>query len=683
MTEKTHLYRPGLDGLRAFSVLMVALYHAFPDTLPGGFLGVDVFFVISGYLITQILLREMRHAPSGQIDLGAFYVRRIRRLSPAFLITCGLVLLIGLLALDPEGLIDLGAALAASAVFGVNWLFYAGADYFNPAQDQNLLLHAWSLAVEEQFYLVWPWLIVSFARHRTTLFLVLIGISAVSFLWALWAGIAGTHQGAFFATHLRLWELGAGGLLAMLTPAMKGYDVSVPLRRTVMGAGVVILVLASLLTGPSVPRPGLAMLAPVLAAIACIHAAEAAGRTGMGILGFGHPVLAYLGRLSYPFYLLHWPALVALGLFVHDPEDGQRLFVLALALAGSALVYHWIETPVRRRQILTTGRSLVCVVVALALAFAAAGVYLARSNGLPERIPQTARAALDVSMDMRPEGRDCAPLADLSLRTAGLERVAESHPSVMACVLGDTSVAQVSSVLWGDSHLLAIESAAGLAARDQGLKVLSFARGACPPLLKAAWSGLAPAQAQDCADNNAAIIDVLTRLEPRQITLVGHWDLYAPRPGVWFGLGTRAGKLSAVGEASSLPRLFETRLSDTIAALPMASQVQILLDVPTHDFSTPHAVALTLRHGWMPEPGWITRREQVFRRQGYEPAMRTALAARNGILVDPLETFCETERCLGMIGEAPAYFDANHLSAVGADHLLAAHPELLQWSDQH
>lgn len=677
MSASTHIYRPGIDGLRAVSVLMVALYHAFPDSLPGGFLGVDVFFVISGYLITQLLMRESQQSAQGKIDLGAFYLRRLRRLAPAFLLTSGLVLLIGLMALDPLALIDLGGALAASMVFGVNWLFYLGADYFNPAQEQNLLLHAWSLAVEEQFYLVWPLLIMAFARTLRTLLMVLIGLSLVSLVWALWAGLAGAHQGAFFGTHLRVWELGAGGLLALSGAPVLRVLSSAPYRRIVMGAGLAGLVLAGVLTGPLVPRPGLAMLLPVIAALACLLAAESAGRTGQQLLGLGHPVLAYLGRLSYPFYLLHWPALVALGLFVHDPEDGHRGLVLMLALGVSALVYHQVEKPIRNRQILVSARKLVLVCAGLALVLGGAGILLARSDGLPGRIPEAALAALEVGMDERGEGRDCAPLSALATRTSGLTEMAQRYPELRACVLGDAGVGPIATVLWGDSHLLAIESAAGRAAQAQGLKVLSFAQGACPPLLNAAWSGLAPAQAQACAEHNAAVAELLQLLQPAHITLVGHWDVYAPRPGGLFGLGGAQGKLRAVGVEDRGAGLFEARLADTLAALPSSSQITLLLDVPTHAFSTPHAVALKLRHPWMPEPGWIRRSEQVHRRQGYEPAMRSVLADRNGILVDPLEAFCETERCLGMIGEAPAYFDANHLSAVGADHLLAAHPELL------
>jgi len=668
-------YRPAIDGLRAVSVLLVAVYHAFPDSLPGGYLGVDVFFVISGFLITQLLLREAGASPSGRIDLGAFYLRRVRRLAPAFLTVCAAILAAGFVLLDPARLRDLGAALAASMAFAVNWLFYAGADYFNPDQGQNLLLHAWSLAVEEQFYLVWPLLVIVFADTPRRLVWALCGVTAVSLAWAVWAGLAGAVEGAFFATHLRVWELGAGALLAVGLPRLGGVLATVMRRRLAMGAGLAVILAAAALTGPAAPKPGLAMLAPVLGALACLLAADAAG-IGPGALGLGRRSLAYLGRLSYPFYLLHWPALVILGLCVHDPEDGERLLALGIALALSALVYHLIETPIRARHWLAQPRALLAAAGAGAVLLGGAGLMLARSDGLPGRIPPAALAALDAQMDSRSAGRDCAPLAALSERHNGLEAVAAQQPDLQACLLGDFQAPDLSAVLWGDSHLLAIESAAGLAAREAGVRVLSFASGACPPLLDAAWSGLAPAQAEACAVRNAAVAGLLSETAPRQVTLVGHWDVYAPRPAGPFGLGGGPGKLRAVGEGGGAA-LFEDRLGRTLAALPADSRLAILLDVPTHAFRVPQAAAFTLRHGWAPEPAWITVREQARRRGAYVPLMQARLEGREGGLIDPLPTFCDARRCLGLIGDEPAFFDANHLSAVGADRLLAAHPDII------
>ena len=279
-------------------------------------------------------------------------------------------------------------------------------------------------------------------------------------------------------------------------------------------------------------------------------------------------------------------------------------------------------------------------------------------------------------MDARTEGRDCGTLGALSERHAGLEAVAARQPDLQACLLGDARASGIAAVLWGDSHLLAIESAAGLAAREAGVRVLSFASGACPPLMDAAWSGLAPAQAQACAARNAAVVGLLSEWSPHQVTLVGHWDVYAPRPTGPFGLGGGAGKLRAVG-AGGGPDLFEERLGQTLAALPEKSRVAILLDVPTHAFSVPQAAAFSLRHGWAPAPAWITVNEQLRRRSTYVPLMQGMLEGRDGGLIDPLPTFCDDRRCLGLIGDKPAFFDANHVSAAGADHLLAAHPEII------
>lgn len=670
-------YRPAVDGLRGISVLVVALYHAFPGSVPGGFLGVDVFFVISGYLITGILLREAQADPFGRISISGFYIRRIRRLTPALLATSALVVLLGVLLLDPVQLKALGRALTASMAFVVNWLFYAGADYFNDAQAQNLLLHYWSLAVEEQTYLLWPFFFLIARGKAWRLLAVLFAMSAFSLGLAVRSGVAGDTPGAFFATHSRLWELGAGALLAI--GVNQGLLARLgPLQRMIlMGFGVLIILTSCVLMSPGGQTPGTAMIPAVLGALMCLAAAEATGPSGAGALGIGGRKMAYLGRLSYPFYLMHWPVLVALGILVHDPQDWQYVIALVLALALAAAVYHGLEHPVRDRRVLAGTPSLLVSSGLGVGMLAALGVFLAKSDGFPGRIPPEAIAVLSTEPDVRSDGYHCGTLEDLSQRWPGLDVAAKAAPDQVGCLLGEAGREQIDGVLWGDSHLNAIERAAAIKARESGMRVLSFASGACPPLLNAAWSGLAPSQAEACASRNEAVLRVLSASPVDRVTLVAHWDTYALQPGGVFGLGTRRGKLRAVGVRDS-DTLFEERFMASLNALPERVAIFVLLDVPTHDFDVPQAVGVSLRYPWAFEPRWITRREQERRREFYAPLMVSALGGRLSGLIDPLDAFCPGEHCIGMIDQTPAFTDATHLSAAGADYLLSAHPELIE-----
>ena len=302
-------FRPDLEGLRAVAVLLVVAYHARVPGFAGGFVGVDVFFVLSGYLITGLLLRELRQ--SGTISLPAFYARRARRLLPAALLVLFVTLVLAVVVLPPLQVGDVGGDIAAAALYVSNMRFGIQAtDYFQAAQAPSPVLHYWSLGVEEQFYLFWP-AIVLLVSHGAVRFgrrvgLTVIAISIASFLLAAW--LTGVDEPwAFYLLPTRAWELGIGATLAVGAVRLS----AIPgLLGTASGwAGIGLIVLSGVVLSVNTPYPGTAALLPTIGSAFVILAGIRAMPWGAGRL-LSTALPRFLGRISYSLYLWHWPLLI-------------------------------------------------------------------------------------------------------------------------------------------------------------------------------------------------------------------------------------------------------------------------------------------------------------------------------------------------------------------------------------
>src|SRR3954468_8850530 len=331
----THAYRPDVDGLRAVAVLAVLAYHAFQGAMPGGFAGVDVFFVISGFLITGIILEDLK---AGRFTVAGFYWRRIRRIFPALILVLAACLLLGWQVLLPDEFRALGKHVAAGAGFVSNIALWREAGYFDAAAELKPLLHLWSLGIEEQYYLLWPLALLLFFR-RSLLWLIL-GVACVSF--ALNVAIVGGHpRAAFFLPVTRFWELLAGALLAYLPMAKPSH------LRSFLGAALVIAGFA-LLNGERA-FPGWWALLPVGGTALLISAGPSAW-VNRAILS--RRAVVYVGLISYPLYLWHWP-LLSYARIVHDGEAPWELrcALLGLSIVLAALTFELVEKPIRRGRL--------------------------------------------------------------------------------------------------------------------------------------------------------------------------------------------------------------------------------------------------------------------------------------------------------------------------------------------
>lgn len=471
-------YRSDIDGLRAVAVLLVVAFHAFPAVMPGGFIGVDVFFVISGYLITGIIWRELE---AGNFSPFSFYARRVRRIFPALIVVLTAVIVLGWFMLLPNPLAQLGLQSFAGGLFFPNILFLNQSGYFDQAAETKPLLHLWSLGVEEQFYLVWPWLLLCI-RHRPRALIAIVSILvAASLIYSI--RITGRDPVmAFYSPISRLWELGAGGLLSFL-PRTKRFG------TFLSTAGLVVIAASAVLIDSKVPFPGVAALGPVVGAMMVVIARS-------DVLSW-KPLVA-IGNISYPLYLWHWPLLkfaAAAGL----TSPTQTMSVVAVSFLLSFMTAKLVERPIRFGGLKRVG---VGVSAASMLLVVTVSLVIWRSGGALWRYPSEIRSVLE-TMNYNP--REAARMDCWLGSDADFDEYAAS------CKTGKT-------VVWGDSHAARLYT--GLRKDDGGIS--QFARDSCMPVVGDA--SLAPV----CAASNARVLKEIESIRPSRVIVFAVWVRYKP-----------------------------------------------------------------------------------------------------------------------------------------------------------
>jgi peptidoglycan/LPS O-acetylase OafA/YrhL len=449
MNQADRGYRPDIDGLRAIAVVLVMLFHAFPPRVPGGFVGVDVFFVISGYLISGIILSARA---AGRFSFAGFYARRMRRIFPALVILLAALLAGGWFLLYADDFAHLGYHAAAGAAFVSNIAFWREASYFDVAAELKPLLHLWSLGVEEQFYLVWPVLIVVASRWRRGPLAATLTIAGLSFLFSIYT-VRIDRTPAFYAPWNRFWELLVGATLACieadsdLAGRLRGLTARPWLAHFVSMIGLAAIVAGVALINATRVFPGLWVLLPVIGTAMLIVAGPGAA-INRRLLSLA-PVV-WVGLISYPLYLWHWPLLSFAHLLVGDiPSWWLRLMLLAGSVVLAWITYRVIERPIRfgaraRRAVpaLAVAMSVVCA--------AGAAVYL--RDGLIDRPVNRNDAArlVDYYERFRKKGLSEAYRYQCDFMAVDGSRKAAIDP---AC----TAAGRLHTVfLWGDSYAQAL-----------------------------------------------------------------------------------------------------------------------------------------------------------------------------------------------------------------------------------
>ena len=434
--SKSGTYRPELDGLRAIAVLAVLLYHVDVPWIPGGFVGVDVFFVLSGFLITGLLRRGL--VEGGAFRYREFFVRRVRRLSPAllFLTLCSFVA--AWFILLPRTMASFAGSVWVQPIALQNMHFLVEGEYFNGSNGKPLL-HTWSLGVEEQFYLVWPFILVFLSSRGRRWTLGGLGLVALGSYALCLVLPALSPKAAFFLFPARAWELAVGGILAVVQESGAGRPRSQAVGSALVAVSLAVLGFSFFWIDESMRFPGWVALLPCIGSLGLI-----AGTTGTHgplkrLLSTGPMV--YIGKISYSLYLWHWPVIVFARHLGHEPgEPLNAAILLTLSVVLAAASHRLVEEPIRRRRILgTTKQLLVAVGVTSVLLMAAAATAL-ETHGLSYRYDEPARSMLTASFH-----------ADGDDRCGFLFRLME--PTSPACVANDVEPGANGGVLlWGNSH---------------------------------------------------------------------------------------------------------------------------------------------------------------------------------------------------------------------------------------
>jgi peptidoglycan/LPS O-acetylase OafA/YrhL len=371
-------YRPDIDGIRAIAVLSVVLYHVNPAFLPGGFVGVDVFFVLSGFLITGIVSREIGNS---SFSIVRFYERRCRRIFPALIAVTIATSVAAYILFLPGAFKEFGQSLAALGLFSTNLLFYFEHGYFDGPSELKPLLHTWSLSVEEQFYIVFPIILMALAALPRQ---ITITILAILLIGSLYISVTTTYTQAKFAFYMpftRAWELLAGGILSICAIKVTNKWIA----NTVGFSGVALLCLSFSQINAEIAFPGWAAIVPVSGTVFLLIAGTASLDDSSASRLLSTRPAVHIGKLSYSLYLIHWPLIVFLQYYLmRELNPFETVIYLICCLLLSQLSYTWIESPFRKNGFLKP-RTIFSLTALFLLSIVAIGVTLHTTNGLPGR----------------------------------------------------------------------------------------------------------------------------------------------------------------------------------------------------------------------------------------------------------------------------------------------------------
>lgn len=656
----TKHYRPEIDGLRAISVIGVVLFHL-ELGFPGGFVGVDVFFVISGYLITGILLRQLGE---DRFSLMEFWARRVRRIVPAAIVMVVGALLIGAFLQTPERYASLARSAMAHVLMASNCYFTRDQGYFAEKSDHEPLLHTWSLSVEEQFYLIFP-LIVCFVWKRAPQRLVLVFTSAalISFSWS-WIEVVSNPKWAFFLLPARGWELLVGALLAILPQkTMRSLG-----DEAWAGLGLVLVLAPMFFFDRQTAFPGPGALAPVLGAALLIWTG---GSTKIGKL-LGWRALVRIGLISYSLYLWHWPFVVFAREMVIELTLTWKISLLVASLLAGYSSWRWVEMPSRSGLLLATRRRSLIFGLTSAVTLFVIAFSIKASGGFPSRLPAELRLII----------------SDITWN--GAEYTSAKSEAIP---IGFQDDGPVDFVLWGDSHGASAAPAVNAVATDFKLKGHAYLNNGTPPVTGLWFADMSEASAAEMVALNERVLAEIIDSKPMAVFLVGRW--VARCEGY--------NEAEMVGEPDSLR--FTTMLVDSMIPEPtfkeassaLARQIKamgarlavhgiklvIFQQVPESNESRTASRFYSMKRfsGTSKVPQFTTTKDEFLKRQERTMKLLENQTTENVSVIDASSRFFFGDRDqLKVYAERSYYRDEDHLTRAGAMHYLEpAFKKFMSW----
>lgn len=617
-------------------MLGVVLYHAGLG-VPGGYVGVDIFFVISGFLITGLIIKDLKQ---GTFSMLGFWERRARRIMPALAVMVAACLLAGYFLLLPFGYIVLAQSAIAQSVFSSNIQFWRTTGYFNPAAEENPLLHTWSLSVEEQFYLFVPLIIAALFAWRGKRLLmpaILIGIISSCALSVYW--LQREPEGAFYLIPSRAWELGMGSLVALAQPIRSH------ILRFILGvAGLAGILAAYALYDSRTQFPGLAAILPVIGTACIVWSGmrsdiKSTPTTLHQILS--SRLLVGLGLLSYSLYLWHWPFFAFHRYLVgRNPGVSISLFYVLAALILSILSLKFVETPFRKRQLCSSRGQMLVFAGLITCLIGSFSAYIYLKGGLPYRIPQQV-----LSYD-RVEGNSLFITKDKVDLPSGLQiqklGISENPPQIL---------------LWGDSHAEVLQGILDSVCKELRVSAVAATKGGTPPVF--GWSGL-----RNTTQNHKSSIlagqEIRSLIQKNptinQIILVFRWSYYIPRN-------------PPLRIASPPVDGFADALLKTVKELQgKGLKVSIMREVPIFDSHVARSLAL---HYWrgLPLPS-LTRDEYLSFQQPYQGLIKDMKEETPGV------SFMEPTQFLFNKNNYAEYLDTDGIALYRDEHHLTSRGSL-------
>ncbi|MGI9220304.1 MAG: acyltransferase family protein [Woeseiaceae bacterium] len=629
----TPTYRPDIDGLRAIAVLAVVFYHSGFDLVSGGYVGVDVFFVISGFLITTIIVRELA---DGNFSIVGFYERRMRRILPASIAVVAVCLIVGSLVFETTDRANLAHSVIANSLFLSNIYFYLQTGYFDAAAELKPLLHTWSLSLEEQYYVVTPLLLMLTTRYFRQRHLVFVVPIAILSFVACVHGTGENPSATFYMLTTRAWELLIGSILAIATIPRASSEVAM---RLLAVFGLSLIIYSMFMFDEQTPFPGAYAALPTIGTAILIYTGYSGGTPVNRLLSLRPAV--FVGLISYSLYLWHWPMIVfAKYLKGMALSHLENVAVLLAIFAVSILSWRYVETPFRKKQLLATRKRLF---------FASLGATLVL-------IIAALLATGDVVDTEWRRWRACENVE---------ERLAENKS---LCVVGEAT-REPSILLWGDSHARALNSAADASAQRLGLAGYVASKPGCPPL-----RGIERERRPGCSEFNEALLSYVI-LNPNVDTVI----LAANWTGVLEGtryndetagqnkvIDVMAGKDAPQQDATEL---IKTGLYRTIQTLRDNGRRIILVGpVPEVGHNVPsvnHIARITDRD----VNAMIAPTIEEFKIQNTKTISFLEMVADDlGIpVVWPSDILCNDRLCIVALDDGTTlYHDDDHLSTAGA-----------------
>lgn len=650
-------YRPDIDGLRALAVLAVVLYHA-GFHFPGGYVGVDVFFVISGFLITGLILRDLRHERFSILD---FWERRARRILPALAVVVLFTLVVGYFLLLPKDFRDCGARIVALAACASNVKFWLETGYFQPAAEQMPLLHTWSLSLEEQFYLIIPvlaWVLFRIGKSRWV-FWVLLVLGVGSFVLSAF-GVYRDPAATFYLLPARAWELVVGSLVAFAYPVA-----SYALRSAMSWVGLAGILLPILLYSAETRFPGLTAAPPVLGTALLIWAGlrnSATDRLPIVQRCFCLRPFVAVGLISYSLYLWHWP-LFAFNqyLSIWAESRGVRFGLLVVSFGLAWLSYRYVEQPFRKGNLLRTRSAVFRWSAATIACLVFPSLMIWKFDGLPKRYTADSGTIIE------------------DVEWKGDEYRSDSDQGV---AIGKAVSGPPDFFLWGDSHGYAVAELLDRLATEKELSGIALLSSGLVPV-----TGLWHPDKHDSAKHkvielNRARRDRILKSGSRNVLFIGRWDamimgmlktetVEVDTPLNHYKIANHENmELTPENCSLALRHEFSAMLREFAAN---DIQVWLLLQVPeassasvARDFSVVQQFPLLNHLGRK----WDTTREEYLQRRRLSDEVFSSLKSPNLAIIDPTDNFFGASNRLQLYENRAFYRDEDHLTRAGCDHFL-------------